>query len=342
MELMTQKLDDGQRGALLGSWIADALAMPVHWYYDRAALQRDYGIVDRYLAPRNPHADSILWRSKYQPASPETDILREQIQFWGQRGIHYHQFLQAGENTLNLQLSQILFESLVANDGYDQNEYLDRFVTALTKPGHHRDTYVEEYLRHFFKRYAEGVAPAQCGMKEKHIGGLSLIIPLVVCFSDRPNLARMHALRHLELTHTGELMQKAGGVVADLLLSVLHGRPLKEVILESCARQGSPFLGHPFSRWLSRPDEEIIGKVLSPACYVQDAVPAVIYLALKYHDAPRKALMVNTMLGGDNAHRGAVLGALLGAEHGCAGFPEVWRNQLLLRPDVKRELDISS
>jgi len=57
---------------------------------------------------------------------------------------------------------------------------------------------------------------------------------------------------------------------------------------------------------------------------VEHAIPAVLYLALKYHDAPEKALIVNTNLGGDNAARGAVLGALLGAENGLDGFPRRW------------------
>jgi ADP-ribosylglycohydrolase len=28
-------------GTLWGLWIGDALAMPVHWYYNRQALNRD-------------------------------------------------------------------------------------------------------------------------------------------------------------------------------------------------------------------------------------------------------------------------------------------------------------
>jgi hypothetical protein len=79
--------------ALLGALAADALAMPVHWYYDRQALARDYGLVDHYMAPRSTHADSILWRSHYEPLNERADILREQAQYWGQRGVHYHQFL---------------------------------------------------------------------------------------------------------------------------------------------------------------------------------------------------------------------------------------------------------
>ncbi|MFT7698951.1 MAG: ADP-ribosyl-[dinitrogen reductase] hydrolase, partial [Candidatus Krumholzibacteriia bacterium] len=50
-------------GALWGLFLGDALAMPVHWYYDRAALARDYGEVRDLLAPRNPHPGSILHRS---------------------------------------------------------------------------------------------------------------------------------------------------------------------------------------------------------------------------------------------------------------------------------------
>jgi hypothetical protein len=35
-------------------------------------------------------------------------------------------------------------------------------------------------------------------------------------------------------------------------------------------------------------------------------------------------IMVNTNLGGDNAGRGAVLGAMLGAAHGMDKFPDRW------------------
>jgi len=55
------ELEERKHGCLLGAFLGDALAMPVHWYYDRAALARDYGTVSELVAPKNPHADSILW-----------------------------------------------------------------------------------------------------------------------------------------------------------------------------------------------------------------------------------------------------------------------------------------
>ncbi|MGA1129867.1 MAG: ADP-ribosylglycohydrolase family protein, partial [Chthoniobacterales bacterium] len=44
-------MDERQRGCLLGAFLGDALAMPVHWYYDRAALVRDYGRVTELMPP---------------------------------------------------------------------------------------------------------------------------------------------------------------------------------------------------------------------------------------------------------------------------------------------------
>lgn len=39
---------DRVRGALWGLFVGDALAMPVHWYYDVAALHRDFGTIRDY------------------------------------------------------------------------------------------------------------------------------------------------------------------------------------------------------------------------------------------------------------------------------------------------------
>lgn len=90
------------------------------------------------------------------------------------------------------------------------------------------------------------------------------------------------------------------------------------------AAQANPLLGHPFARWLSLPDETVVGARLSPACYVEDAVPAVVYLLMTYHNDPETGLIANTNLGGDNAGRGAVLGARPGAANGIEGFPTRW------------------
>jgi ADP-ribosylglycohydrolase len=302
--------------------------MPVHWYYDRQALLRDYGTVRTFLAPRNPHPDSILWRSRFEPGAAGYDILHDQRRYWGQPGIHYHQFLQAGENTLNLKCTRLLMDSLRARGGYDAEDYLERYIAFMTTPGRHCDTYVEEYHRHFFTRLAGGRPPHQCGSPEKHIGGLVGLVPIVVFHRDDPDHAQACSRVHLNLTHRGPRMAVAADLVVAVLLEVLNGASLVDVLEEGMRAQRWPHFGHPFRRWRKLANEEVVGRRLSTACYVEDALPAVLYLAWKYARDPEQGLIVNTHLGGDNAHRGALLGAFFGAAGGPAVFPQRWRTGL--------------
>ncbi len=320
----TADFQSRKKGSILGMFIGDALAMPVHWYYDRQALYRDYGHITAYQAPRNPHPDSILWRSVYNVTNGAADILHDQRKYWGQPGIHYHQFLKAGENTLNLKICALLIDTIVENGAYDSDAYLKGYIDFMITPGRHQDTYVEEYHRHFFTNYANGKAPRSCGVVEKHVSGIIGMVPLIVHYAEDPDTARRLAFQHLRLTHLGDRMTAAGNLLLDVLLPVLNGASLRDTLVDKIERQDNPLVGFPFFRWLKDPDEVVIGRRLSSACYVEDALPAIIYLALKYHHDAARGLIANTNLGGDNAGRGAVLGALLGAANGPQAFPTPW------------------
>ncbi|MBC2736454.1 MAG: ADP-ribosylglycohydrolase family protein [Desulfobacteraceae bacterium] len=326
---MTGERDKRALGALWGLFIGDALAMPVHWYYNREALLRDYGPIRTYLAPRNPHPDSILWRSQFASPGEGFDILHDQRPFWGQRGVHYHQFLRAGENTLNLQCARLLMESLRHCGQYDADDYLKRYIAFMTTPGCHRDTYVEEVHRHFFTRLASGLSPRQCGIKEKHIGGLVGIVPIIAHYRGDLPEGSVRAHEHLALTHRGPRMTTAAACVLDILQQVIAGASLRRVLEDGMRSQRSPYFGHPFQKWQGASDHDVVGRHLSTACYVEDALPAVIYLAWKYGHDPEQGVIANCHLGGDNAHRGALLGAFFGADGGVAAFPESWVAGLL-------------
>jgi len=322
-------------GAFLGMFIGDALAMPVHWYYDTAALRRDYGEVTDFLQPRNPHPDSILWRSSYSPPDSTADILHEQAQYWGKKGIHYHQFLKAGENTLNLRLARELLMLLEQKGSYSIETWLERMIDFLTSPGNHNDTYAEEYLRDFFIAYAHGKKPAECGRaNEKHIGGYSLMLPLVIAYAQTPEYALQISLEHLALTHGGSTMKGWGGVIARALLDIMQGKTLRDSIKWAVLDSSVDVDVKDLEALVDYPDSTVVGKHFSSACYVEYAVPATLYLALKYGDSPERGLIANTMCGGDNAGRGAVLGALLGAAHGINNWPSKWIDGLLFPPPV--------
>jgi ADP-ribosylglycohydrolase len=320
--------DDRARAAFLGSLVADAVSMPVHWYYDRAALDRDYpellapadGI--GYLPPRSPHPDSILWRSSYVAAGPQFDILGDQAQFWGRRGVHYHQRLPAGGNTLNFQLAAELYRLVRRDRDYDPERWLDHYVAFMRQPARHGDTYVEEYHRHFFTNLAAGRKPINCGVRDVHIGGLAHVPAIVAGLGPRhPDLRRIVRV-HVSLTHKDDDVLAAADAFVRMLVRLTRGdRPaedLRTVVLEEASDWVS---AAKLADWNGRcdaaggpcPDRAVVGGVLSPACYIDEAFPAAVFLACQHAGDCAAGVRANALCGGDNCHRGAVVGALLGA-----------------------------
>jgi ADP-ribosylglycohydrolase len=84
---------------------------------------------------------------------------------------------------------------------------------------------------------------------------------------------------------------------------------------------------------------DIIGGMLSPACYIDQSFPSVLYLAARYHDDFESALIANTNVGGDNCHRGAVLGAILGASLGVEAIPKRWITGLSAHAELNVEIE---
>ncbi len=305
--------------AYLGSLVADAVAMPVHWYYDRDALRREYGEITGYLAPKNPHTGSILWRSEYTAPNEKGEILHDQAVYWGQRGVHYHQFLKAGENTLNFRLATELVRLCEERGGYDADAWLARYIGFMLTPGNHRDTYLEEYHRGFFTRYATGRPPRKCAIKDEHIGGLAQVPALCHVLRDA-GLAELRAAvrEHVGLTHAHPNVLRAADTLARLLSHIREGIAPRDAIRREA---GDWISGNKAERWVSQADTHVIGRRFSPACYIADAMPASLYLVWKYHDDFDAGVLANAMAGGDNCHRGAVVGSLLGAAN---GVPARW------------------
>ena len=91
-----------KQGALLGLFVGDALAMPVHWYYSIPQLKKDYGSIQGYIKPKVHMEGSIMNLSNTGGGGRGSDkgeiigsvINHGKKEFWG-RGLnfHYHQSL---------------------------------------------------------------------------------------------------------------------------------------------------------------------------------------------------------------------------------------------------------
>ncbi len=344
------------RGLLWGMFVGDALAMPVHWYYDVSALQRDFGTLRNYQAPRQLHPNSIMSLSNTGSAGRGsqagevvgTTILHGKKHLWGQANLHYHYGLEPGDNTLNLLCTRVLLRTMTERGSYDSDEYLRAYIDFMTTPGSHNDTYAESYHRAFFANYVRGVRPQRCAGAEGHdtasIGSLVSLPPVIAAamHQEDPACLTNAVLTHLRLTHRSKKLEPYALALGELLAELLRGagRPLVRV---ACAAAES--MGFPATRMVQRmgrdrqSDLAVIGGQLSSACYIEHSFPAVLYLAAQYSDDFEAALVANTNVGGDNCHRGAVLGAILGAAVGYQAIPHRWIEGLRQRAELHAEVE---
>ncbi len=336
---------DRVRGALWGMLVGDALAMPVHWYYRLSDLQRDFGEVRDFQAPKAHHPSSIMSLSSTARAgrgAQSGDVVGEVIlkgkkHHWGPPNRHYHQGMQAGENTLNALCARLVLRSMTRQKMHDTADFLSAYVDFMITPDSHNDTYAESYHRDFFANWARGVPAHECAGETGHdtasVGGLVGLAPVILgtAAQQGADAAVTAALTQLRLTHLSHPLEVFARAYAQILAGLVFSPPTDMVAwLQSHA---SP-LGKGLSALLAKAPgstvnvSQVIGGIYSPACYIEDSFPCVLYLAARYHQDFEAALIANTNAGGDNCHRGAVLGALMGAWLGYDAIPLRWRQGL--------------
>lgn len=288
---------------------------------------------------------------------------------------HYHHGLKAGENTLAANLVRVLMRSVIAKGGYDQDAFLNDFVTYLTTPGNNRDPYCEIYVRAWFENYSKGLAPELCAQKQRSVWSIGshggIIRPLVLSiFAKEPYQGLGLAISHQQLTHRSENVSSALGVLIPLLHALIKGEDPLEVISKYGKRvRLIKISGEELSKtyrvhkgpgnipkdqmWKihtefsnqyldvnsileAYSDEEIVGKLFATACYPEHGLPLLLCLLQRNKADFKTSLFANANAGGDNVHRGMILGLLAGA---CTTeIPYKLKSGLLAYDELKNEI----
>ncbi|XP_012678776.1 uncharacterized protein LOC105896555 [Clupea harengus] len=162
--------------ALWGMCAADAMSMPVHWYYSVRDIKKDFdGWITCFNQPKDKHPTSILtlsnaagsgrngWSKGSKPPVVGNIILHDKMKYWTTPGgnVHYHQGLKAGQNTLNTLCALGVGRSLTSGRFSSMTEPLAQaavladYVKFMTTPGSHDDTYAESFHRSFFSDWQE-------------------------------------------------------------------------------------------------------------------------------------------------------------------------------------------
>jgi ADP-ribosylglycohydrolase len=309
--------------ALKLTYVADALSMPVHWFYNPQDIFTAFPAgIQKFEAapPSHPHNFLTLPDTKGKQIVGEV-ILKDKAKFWGVPHQHVHQSMQAGENTLNAHCARLVTRTLIENGGhYDANIFLTNYIAFMTSDSpQHPDTYAEAYHRGFFENLDRGLPANQCGVAAEttaSVGGLVTIAPIVIAglLAER-DLTRTQKIsrEHIWLTHPDEALAKICDAYVKLIYDLLfrgEQEDAKAIIAKTAQDSANVNLNALCEK--SDDDNDIIGGVFIKACPITDSWPSLLYLAYKYNADPKAALLANTNVGGENCHRGSVLGVILG------------------------------
>ena len=266
--------------AMRHAMVADALAMPVHWFYRTADILRAFpkGMIQLFDAPTHHPSSIMSLHSKRQGGRRVTGerqtnvvgdvILRDKACHWDQPGVHYHQGMKAGENTLNAHTVLWLLQALVETGGtYQEAAFLRRYIEQMTATeATHPDTYAESYHRGFFANWAQGRDPKACAAvthDTPSIGGLVRIGPLALLLLHRgEEVAEVKSVvaRHLDLTHPDAGLKKVCFQYVDLINDLLAAT--NQDAAERCLKQhlmiaaGQHFKRKPVEQWSNA---EVVG-----------------------------------------------------------------------------------
>lgn len=265
---------------------------------------------------------------------------------------HYHHGLRAGENTLGANLTHLLLQTVNQSDRYIPERFLEEFVHYMTDPGANKDPYMEIYIREWFERFAMGFPIEGCAQSQRNVWSIGshggMIRPMVLsllCAGTYQGIGV--ALEHQHLTHRSETVASGLTILVPLLFDLIEGMEPKKAILRHAKHVRLPkisgeelfamykahegpqnidrntmwelhmtFRDEPFDleKLVSDySDEEVIKGMIATACYPEHGVPLILYLLYKYHDDFEACLLANVNAGGDNVHRGMLLGMLAGA-----------------------------
>jgi len=345
MSFVNQRITASLRNLFIG----DTLSMPVHWFYRTSDIYRYFpanGIRKMEAAPAD-HPSSIMslhsteaggrksakrsQSNATQQHSQNTVLLEGEVvgdiilkgkrELWGGSSTHYHHGLQAGDNTLNAYCARLMIQHVIANEGYSKEQWIADYIEFMTaEPARHPDTYAESYHRGFFANLKAGKAPEDCGAvthDTPSMGALVTVAPMAFALFKQHTLEQTQLMcrEHVNLTHPDKSLLEVVSTYVDLLYKLVHSGEQSQSTIDLLHQSGKVISGTNIQKLLQLKsgDAAVLGGRYSTACYITDSWPSVCYLAAKYHDEPENALLVNTNLGGENAHRGSVLGTIVGA-----------------------------
>ncbi len=327
-------LADRARGALLGAFIGEALAVGPHWYYDLSALRRDYGD----------------WITDYTDPKPD----------------RYHAGLKAGQLSQPGYILKMTLQSLAETGGYSEEDFCRRLDDDLLpqldgQPMSGPGGYTSQSIRELWQRRHQQKKPwAETGGQADTTEAIERTLAIAVRYALDPDKLASAVTSNTVLSQIDEAVVAMTVAYNAVLAQLVQGEELDDRLsgkLMALVKSGQlPFHAvtsgdlqpprpgeHPLksgtfaspdalltpsfiARAAHDPDIRIepawkVSLVYGMPCAIYHQLPAAYYLAARYSSDFEQAVLHAVNGGGQNQARAMLTGALVGALVGQTGIP---------------------
>jgi len=291
------------RGAVLGAFLGDSLALGPHWMYDQAEIEAKFGRITELQAPA----------TQYHPGKEAGD------------------FTHLGDQTM------LLLEALELEHGeWKPARFQARWQAFWSNPSvrSYQDKATKQTLAHL----EAGREAEEAGSSSEEFAGGARGVVLAAILTARGaslDTVRTACREQCALTHRSDLAENAAEWVGEAVwLTLKGGEALKSLDQASEHLKGQlrEELQHPGSQTA---DHLAAAKRIGLGCSLPGAAVVTRLLLGKFGEEAAPLLTENAMTGGDSAARGLVLGALAGAEGGADVWPATWLQSLRRRNDIE-------
>ena len=283
-------MTDKAASMVLASFTADALALGAHWIYDTNEITRQFGLVDKLIAPL--------------PSS-------------------YHQHKQQGAFTHYGDQAFTLLTSLSQQNGFDLQAFSTLWQQLFASYNGYMDTATKTTLANL----KQNGSPESCGSSSTDLGGAARIAPLVFWYkNDKEHLVQV-ITQQTVMTHNHPATISGAVFIARSAYNILHGSS-PVAAMEAALEEGVNDIDLDGRIRLALDtkgkETEAVIKNFGQACTIASALPGAVHLVTEYENDLQAALIANVMAGGDSAARGLAVGMLLGAHLGTQAIPDAW------------------
>lgn len=294
-----------EKAMVLGSFLADSFSLGIHWIYDTARIEKEFGRVESFLKPL--------------PGS-------------------YHSTKDKGDFTHYGDQAMVLLESIASKGLFDLQDFSSRWQALF------RDYrgYYDQATKVTLSNLAQGKAINEAGAPSSDLAGASRIAPLVALYKDDLEALLNAAKAQTRMTHNNPLVIESAEFFGRVSWMVLGGRS-PAAAMKEIARER--FDSTPLSLWVdegikSKVEESVfaIGR-FGQSCHVDEAFPGIVHLISRYENDLKEALIQCVMSGGDSAGRGMVVGMVLGAHLGEKSLPQECLSSMKKKQEILKLLN---